>query len=171
MVKRPILAPARRSVQGTLPPSILSDSPGESVRLVGIFVPLALLTGVGAVSLVTTVSGLSRLRNLPKLVVVGFLIICLSARVLCAEWRFEAHWRDPNLTRDNAQGYWPTFAHYYSTKYVDFLMMLQRIDQPTYIPLETADSPMGVWCLHANAFATVKTLGITIHWQHYRIYL
>jgi hypothetical protein len=141
-------------------PGTLSDEPDHPFRLVGTFIPLAMLTGVGLAGI-----AFSLRRVPPRLAFFGGLIrravMLLTLGLVVGSvgftwWRYEQHFQDERFLPD-VYG-WLSFAHYYSITWNDFLADLQKIDRPVYVPLPRLDTSLSAWQLRATAFPHVTTL-------------
>jgi hypothetical protein len=141
-------------------PGTLSDEPDHPFRLVGTFIPLAVLAGTGLAGMMY---GLRQMpprwdffgwlaRRFMALMTLGLVVVSVGYT-----WeRYQRHFEDERFLP--ADYGWLSFAHYYSITWNDFLTELQAIDRPVYVPLARLDTTLSAWRLRATAFPHVVTL-------------
>jgi hypothetical protein len=128
-------------------PAALSSEPTRPIRLIGIFGPLALLTGLGAGGVAHFVTvfrreGFQTLRY-TRLILQGVLALVLVATPFITHMHVQQHFTGPPAS-DDARTDWDHMAIYYKLAYRDLLLSLDDAGQPVYFPLDLLNNEFGV---------------------------
>ncbi len=136
-------------------PGALSEDPTHPVRLVGTMPLLALLVGWGSAALVTVPSTLFHLRIdlRPALTVAASALIVVS--IGATHLAYRAMFANPDEYSPPVN--WLGIPHNYTMALTEALELLEKVDQPTYVPLSVLDTPAAGYVIQREAFPNVTT--------------
>ncbi len=140
-------------------PAALSEDAASPVRLSGTMGLVALLVGLGVAALAALIAG--RLRaGQPSRFAVGLagaaLIAGLSGFALIGAGRaYQRLYADPAQYAEPDD--WKKVPWQNSLIYVEYLDLLAKADQPTYVPLSSLDTSVAMYWLQRAAYPNVTT--------------
>ncbi len=131
-------------------PNILSSEPYQPGRLMGVFVPLSLLTGLGS----GAVWGFMQRSPIVQRTLRITLVVVFVGTPIYTAYHVWYHFKvQPLLTNPNVP---VSFALKYRIGFQNLLDDIAASDQPTYLPIEYLNTDLAVAVLRPYDFPTVR---------------
>jgi hypothetical protein len=136
-------------------PAALSEDPTNPVRLSGAMPLVSLLSGVGAAG----IARWSRLKKVRIPLTIGLVAVSIVATHLAYQGMFvdPYYWKEDVGPWTQNPDRWLKLPHNYTVALIDAMQSLEKVDQPTYVPLWILDNPVGAFFLQRKAFPNVTT--------------
>ena len=138
-------------------PATLSIDPNHPVRLVGIFPFLAILVAWGALVCIEGFVWIVKKYQAqisPNWAYMPLVLLAFSS-VIATHHAYQSLFADP--ARYTPPELWPNIPQQFPIGLYDALLMLTEATQPTYIPIGSADNPLGYFILQNEAYPHVTT--------------
>lgn len=138
-------------------PATLSIDPNHPVRLVGIFPFLAILVAWGALACLEGFLWL--VKHYQARISLNWayapIVLLAFSSAIATHHAYQSLFADP--ARYNPPELWPNIPQQFPIGLYDALLMLTEVDQPTYIPIGSANNPLGYFVLQREAYTNVTT--------------
>ncbi len=143
-------------------PGALTPNPTYSIRLFGTIVILGLMVGWGTtwvmsalMDLPGAVRRLAAIRPMAKPLLMASTVLLIVLSMIGTHVAYHGMFNDPANYANPRD--WLSIPHNFSMAFQESMQILEKVDQPTYVPMWMLNNPAAAFFLQRKAFPNVTT--------------